>query len=135
MQPNAATDRTRRLVVAGVAGLAALAILWEMWLAPQRPGGSLLVLKALPLLAALPALARGRVRTFQWWSMAILLYLCEGVVRGMSDASATSRTLGWIEAALASATYAAILMHVRAVRAALTGDAPGAAAGGRAADV
>ena len=56
------------------------------------------------------------MRAFQWWSMAILLYLCEGVVRGMSDATATSRTLGWIEAALAAATYAAILMHVRAAR-------------------
>jgi uncharacterized membrane protein len=112
------TARTRRLVVAGVAALAALAVAWEMWLAPQRAGGSLLVLKALPLLAALPALARGRVRAFQWWSMAILLYLCEGVVRGMSDPTAISRTLGWIEAVLASATYAAILVHVRAARAA-----------------
>lgn len=114
------TDRTRRLVVAGVASLAALAVAWELWLAPQRPGGSLLALKALPLIAALPSLARGRVRAFQWWSMAILLYLCEGVVRGMSDATATSRTLGWIEAALAAATYAAILMHVRAARTAAT---------------
>ncbi len=117
------TDRTRRLVVAGVAALAALAVAWEIWLAPQRPGGSLLVLKALPLIAALPALVRGRVRAFQWWSMAILLYLCEGVVRGMSDSTATSRALGWTEAALATATYAAILMHVRAVRAAATADA------------
>jgi uncharacterized membrane protein len=118
------TARTRRLVVAGVGALAALAVAWEMWLAPQRAGGSLLVLKALPLLAALPALARGRVRAFQWWSMAILLYLCEGVVRGMSDPTAISRTLGWIEAVLASATYAAILVHVRAARAAAT---PGSA--------
>ena len=118
MAPADPTDRTRRLVVAGVAALAALAVAWEMWLAPQRPGGSLLVLKAVPLLAALPSLARGRVRAFQWWSMAILLYLCEGVVRGMSDATVTSRALGWIEAALATATYAAILMHVRAARSA-----------------
>jgi uncharacterized membrane protein len=119
------TDRTRRLVVAGVASLAVLAVAWELWLAPQRPGGSLLALKALPLLAALPSLARGRVRAFQWWSMAILLYLCEGVVRGMSDATATSRTLGWIEAALAAATYAAILMHVRAARAAASAGTAG----------
>jgi uncharacterized membrane protein len=121
MHPTDPTDRTRRLVVAGFAALAALSVAWEMWLAPQRPGGSLLVLKAVPLIAALPALARGRVRTFQWWSMAILLYLCEGLVRGMSDTTATSRALGWIEAALAAATYAAILLHVRAVRAAGAG--------------
>jgi uncharacterized membrane protein len=121
MHPKDPSDRTRRLVVAGVAALAALALAWELWLAPQRPGGSLLALKALPLLAALPALVRGRVRAFQWWSMAILLYLCEGVVRGMSDATPTSRALGWIEAAIAAATYAAILLHVRAVRAAAAG--------------
>ena len=110
------TDRSRRLVVAGVAALAVLAVAWETWLAPLRPGGSLLVLKAVPMVAALPSLARGRVRAFQWWSMAILLYLCEGVVRGMSDTTATSRALGWIEAALATATFAAILLHVRGVR-------------------
>jgi uncharacterized membrane protein len=111
------TDLPRRLAVAGVAALAVLAIAWETWLAPQRPGGSLLVLKALPLLAALPALARGRVRAFQWWSMLILLYVCEGVVRGMSDPTAAGRTLGWIETALAVLTWGAILQFVRALRA------------------
>lgn len=124
------TDRSRRLVVAGVAALAVLAVAWETWLAPLRPGGSLLVLKALPLLAALPSLARGRVRAFQWWSMAILLYLCEGVVRGMSDPTATSRALGWIEAALAAATFAAILLHVRGVRTANAAGTPAAGPGG-----
>jgi hypothetical protein len=31
------------------------------------------------------------------WSMLILVYLCEGVVRGMSDGGRSS-VLGWIEA-------------------------------------
>jgi uncharacterized membrane protein len=110
------TDRYRHLTIACVAALLVLSIAWEIWLAPQRPGGTLLVLKALPLAAALPFLIRGKVRAFQWWSMLILLYLCEGVVRGMSDAGATGRLLGWIEAALAGLAYAAILAHVRAVR-------------------
>ena len=60
---------------------------------------------------------RGRVRAYQWWSMLILLYVCEGVVRGMSDATATARTLGWIETALAVVAYGAILAYVRASRA------------------
>jgi uncharacterized membrane protein len=112
----APTDRYRHLAIACVAALLVLSIAWEIWLAPQRPGGTLLVLKAVPLAAALPFLVRGNVRAFQWWSMLILLYLCEGVVRGMSDAGATGRLLGWIEAALASLAYASILAHVRAVR-------------------
>lgn len=99
-----------------VAALAALCVAWELWLAPLRPGGSTLVLKAVPLALALPALWRGRVRAYQWWSMLILLYACEGLVRGLSDANATSRMLGWIEAGLATAAYGTILGYVRAVR-------------------
>jgi uncharacterized membrane protein len=110
-------DRYRRLTVLLAGALVVLGVAWEMWLAPARPGGSLLVLKVLPLAAAMPALVRGRVRAYQWWSMLILFYVCAGVVRGMSDADALSRTLGWIEAALATGAYAAILLHVRAARA------------------
>jgi uncharacterized membrane protein len=109
-------DRYRRLTIACVAALAALSLAWELWLAPLRPGGSLMALKALPLLAALPALVRGSVRAYQWWSMLILVYLCEGLVRGVSDPTAPSRLLGWIEAVLAGAAFAAILAYTRAAR-------------------
>jgi len=108
----------RQLTVALAGALVVLGMAWEMWLAPARPGGSMLALKVLPLAVALPALIRGRVRAYQWWSMLILLYVCEGVVRGMSDAGALSRLLGWLEAALATGAYAAILLYVRAARAA-----------------
>ena len=40
-----------------------------MWLAPLRPGGSALVLKAVPLLLALPGAWRRGVYTLQWASM------------------------------------------------------------------
>ena len=116
----------RRVVVAAFAALAVLAVLWETVLAPLRPGGSLLVLKAVPLVLALPALARGRVRAFQWWSMGVLAYLAEGVVRGMTDVGTMSRTLGWIECALAAIAWTAILATVRAARRSAT--AAGAAA-------
>ena len=86
--------RLRLTVLACTTGLILLCLAWELVLAPQRPGGSLLALKALPLIAALPAFLGGRIRAYQWWSMLILLYLCEGIVRGMSDASPISRTLG-----------------------------------------
>ncbi len=85
MSPTAAPLRT--LTVVSIAALAVLSLLWELWLAPARPGGSLLALKAVPLLAALPAIRRGHIKAYQWWSMLILLYVCEGVVRGMSDAT------------------------------------------------
>lgn len=58
---------------------------WELWWAPLRPGGSLLMLKALPLLLPLFGILRGKRYTFQWASMFILLYLMEGLVRASSE--------------------------------------------------
>ena len=109
--------RLRNVTFASIAALAALSLAWELWLAPARPGGSLLALKAVPLLAALPAIRRGHVKAYQWWSMLILLYVCEGVVRGMSDATAMSRSLGWIEFVLASGAFGLIILCVRAMQA------------------
>jgi uncharacterized membrane protein len=105
----------RHVVVACFAALALLSIVTELWLAPLRPGGSLLALKAVPLLAALPSLARGRVRAFQWWSMLILAYMGFGLVRGASD-SGPSALAGWLEAALAATAFVAIIGHVRRAR-------------------
>jgi uncharacterized membrane protein len=105
----------RRLVIACFAALALLLIAVEMWLAPLRPGGSLLVLKAAPLLIALPSLWRGQVRTYQWWSMLILAYLCLGLVRGVSDTGA-SALFGWLEALLAATAFLAVIGYVRSER-------------------
>ncbi|MGE8473190.1 MAG: DUF2069 domain-containing protein, partial [Paraburkholderia hospita] len=41
--------------------LIALCVAWEWWLAPLRAGGSLFVLKAVPLLLALPGVWRKRL--------------------------------------------------------------------------
>ncbi|MDR1853949.1 MAG: DUF2069 domain-containing protein, partial [Azoarcus sp.] len=41
-----------RLERVALLALIALCLLWEGWLAPIRPGGSMLILKALPLLPA-----------------------------------------------------------------------------------
>ena len=81
-------------------GLIALSIAWELWLAPLRPGGSALALKAIPLLFALRGTFRRDVYTLQWASMLMLLYLAEGIVRGMTDGGLSAR-LGWLEALLA----------------------------------
>lgn len=65
--------------------LIGLCIAWEGDLAPLRPGGSLLILKALPLLLPLKGILRGRRYTYQWACMFILLYFTEGAVRAWSD--------------------------------------------------
>ena len=103
----------RRLTLLAFAGLALLSLGWELWWSPLKPGGSLLAIKALPLLLALPFLARGSVKAYQWWSMLVMLYLCEGLVRVVSDPSLTGRWLGGIEAALAALAFGAVVAYVR----------------------
>lgn len=105
----------RRLTIIAFLSLTILGVAWELWLAPLRPGGSMLVLKVLPLLAGLPGIVRGRIRAYQWWSMGILLYLCEGVVRLMSD-TGTSASLAWIQTGIVVIAFCAILAYVRAAR-------------------
>lgn len=105
----------RRATVVLMAALIVLGLAWELVLAPLRPQGSLLALKVLPLVFALPALRRGWVRAYQLWVMLILLYLCEGIVRGMSDTGLSAR-LAWLETALATAGYASMMLYVRALR-------------------
>lgn len=75
---------TRGWSLAASASLLALIVLcvaWEAWLAPLRPGGSWMILKVVPLLAAVFGILRGKRYTYQWTSMLSLLYLTEGVLR------------------------------------------------------
>ena len=73
--------RTRALAVTSLLGLIVLCIAWELWLAPLRPGGSWLVLKALPLTLPLAGLLKNRMYTYRWVSLVIWLYFTEGVDR------------------------------------------------------
>ncbi|CAL8474343.1 DUF2069 domain-containing protein [Caballeronia sp. S22] len=97
--------------LASLAALIVLTLVWELWLAPLRPGAWALALKALPLACALPGVARKNVYTLQWASMLVLLYLAEGVVRGMTDAG-LSASLAWLEALLALAFFVCALAYV-----------------------
>jgi len=65
--------------------LLALCLAWELWLAPLRPGGSTLALKALPLIFPLTGILEGKRRTYQWSSMLVLVYFAEGVMRAWSE--------------------------------------------------
>ena len=53
-------NRLRWMVVLSCIGLIVLSLLWERWLAPIRPGGSWLMLKAVPLLLPVPGLMKGK---------------------------------------------------------------------------
>ncbi|MCM5571953.1 DUF2069 domain-containing protein [Burkholderiaceae bacterium FT117] len=108
-------DLLRRVVLACFVALIALGLAWETWLAPLRPGAWLLALKVVPLVAALPAIAGGKVRAYQWWSMGVLLYLTEGLVRATSD-TGPSVPLAVAESLLAATAFLAILGYVRSKR-------------------
>jgi uncharacterized membrane protein len=90
-------------------------VAWELWLAPLRPGGSLVALKALPLALPLGGILSGRRYTFQWSSMLILAYFAEGATRAWSEAG-LSRTLACAEIALSLAFFAAAVSYARLTR-------------------
>jgi uncharacterized membrane protein len=100
-----------RIALFSLIALIALSLAWELWLAPLRPGGSALALKAIPLAFALRGTFRRNVYTLQWASMLVLLYLAEGIVRGMTDGGLSAR-LGWIEALLALVYFICALAFV-----------------------
>ena len=88
---------TQQLRIAASVFLIALILLclaWEGWLAPLRPGGSLLILKAVPLLLPLFGILRGKRYTYQWASMFILLYFTEGAVRAWADGGLSALLAG-----------------------------------------
>ena len=97
---------------ASLIALIFLCLAWELWLAPLRPGGSWLALKALPLLAPLFGVLHGRRYTYQWALFLILAYFAEGVVRAWSDGAAAAPLAG-VEIMLAIAFFTAAIVHVR----------------------
>jgi uncharacterized membrane protein len=105
-----------RLACAGVVALAVLLVLWEAWLAPLRPGGSWLVLKALPLLLVAPGVLRGARKARQWAALILPWYLAEAVVRAWSEHGRASLVAA-IAGVLAVASFVALLAWFRAERA------------------
>ncbi len=103
----------QQIALISLIGLIVLCVAWEWKLAPLRPGGSWLILKALPLLLPLRGIIKHDIYTMQWSSMVILLYFTEGVVRGVSDTLLLSRYLAWGEAALVVLYFMATILYVR----------------------
>jgi uncharacterized membrane protein len=86
---------------------------WEMVVAPLHPGGSLLALKALPLLVPLRGVIKRDLYTLQWSSMVILVYFVEGTVRAWSDRDDVSQLMALGEALLVVAYFACALLFLR----------------------
>ena len=105
--------RTAYLAAVGtLTALIALSVLWELWLAPLRAGGSWLVLKAVPLLAPLFGVLRGRVYTYRWASLLVVVYFIEGCVRAYAD-TGRSALLAAIEVGLSLLFTVAAVAFIR----------------------
>jgi len=104
-----------RIAALSLIALIALCIAWELWLAPLRPGGSWLALKALPLIFPLKGILSGKRYTYKWTSLLVLIYICEGAVRFASD-PAPSRWYALLELVLALTLYASVVITARMSR-------------------
>lgn len=88
-------------------------VAWEIWVAPLHPGGSLLALKALPLLVPLRGVIKRDLYTLQWSSMVILVYFAEGAVRAWSDELEASRIMAIGEIVLVCVYFVCALLYLR----------------------
>ena len=112
--PHAApmVDATRRVAVGSLLALIALCLAWELFLAPLRPGGSWLALKALPLCIPLAGFLKNRMYTYRWVSLVVWLYFTEGCVRAWSDRP-PGNWLALIEVLLCLVLFIACTLHIR----------------------
>jgi uncharacterized membrane protein len=114
----AARSNTQRMAwraaMAAWLALLLLTVLWEWLFAPLRPGGSWLVLKAVPLLLPLRGLARGSARAMQWALLLVLLYVAEGSARFADPAPVAS--LARLEIALALLFFIAAIVYLRPMK-------------------
>ena len=119
-------EMTRWLALTSLIGLIVLGLAWEMWLAPIRPGGSLLALKVLPLCIPLAGILKNRMYTYRWVSLMVWLYFAEGATRAWSERP-PGNYLAMIEVLLCLLLFTACALHVRVrlnnVPAPATGDA------------
>ena len=111
-----AREIARLSALVALVALIFICLAWELWLAPLRPGGSLLALKALPLTLPLSGILKGRRYTYQWSSMLILAYFAEGVTRALSD-TGPSQKLAILQAVLSIVFFAAAVTYARCTRA------------------
>ena len=105
-------EMTRWLALGSLGGLIVLGLAWEMWLAPIRPGGSLLALKVLPLCIPLAGILKNRMYTYRWVSLMVWIYFTEGATRAWSERP-PGNYLAMLEVLLCLLLFLACALHVR----------------------
>lgn len=111
-------DLTKALKLTASMSLIALILLclaWEGWLAPLKPSGSQLILKAVPLLLPLFGILKGNRYTYQWACMFILFYFTEGCVRAWADTGLSAKIAGF-EVFLSVVFFTAAVLYARVTR-------------------
>jgi uncharacterized membrane protein len=106
----------RNVAAGSLVALIVVCLAWELWLSPLRPGGSLVALKALPLVFPLTGIVEGRRYTYQWSSMLILAYFAEGLTRSWAERG-PSQHLAIVELVLSVVFFAAAVSYARLTRA------------------
>ena len=114
-EPTNDAARWHRIALAAVLALALAELLWETVLAPLRPGGSWLALKAIPLAILWLALARGSHKARQAASLLLPVYFGEALVRALSE-SGRHALVAAMAAGLAAIAFAALLESFRRMR-------------------
>ena len=112
MDPSLSSS-LRRFATGLLLALIVLCVAWEAFLAPIYPGGSWLILKAVPLALPLRNISKGNVYTYQWTSMLVLLYFAEGVMRAWSDLNPVSAALAGGEILLSMLFFVTAVLYVR----------------------
>ena len=108
-------DKYVLIASSGIVDLILLCVAWEWFISPLRPGGSWLILKALPLVLMLPGVWRANVYTMQWSSMLILIYTAEALVR-ISE-TGWNVWLAIIELILSVTVFIALLLYLKPIKA------------------
>ena len=103
----------QNISIVSLIALILLSVAWEGWLAPIKPGGSMMILKVLPLLLPLFGILHGKRYTYQWASLLILVYFTEGAVRAWSD-HGLARQLAMLEVVLTVIFFFAAIYYARA---------------------
>jgi uncharacterized membrane protein len=116
MTSTANTVQKLRIVASlSLVALIILSLAWEGVLAPIKPEGSKLVLKAIPLLLPLFGILNGRRYTYQWASMFILIYFTEGAVRAWADQGLSAK-LALVEVFLTVIFFACTIFYAKLTR-------------------
>jgi uncharacterized membrane protein len=110
-------DKDKYVLIASAAtlDLILLCIVWEWFISPLRPGGSWLILKALPLIILLPGLWRAKVYTMQWGTMLILVYTTEALVR-LSE-SGWNFWMALLELVFSIIVFVCLLLYLKPIKA------------------